>query len=235
MMTTSINTNQGVRTTGSTGEYRDYFGTTASGGYGTGTVALVYNPGFATLASTISGEGSKQKPTRAQVLFASGNFSGSTALSIYLPDRTNPGDLTLSLGIVNATQSAFLNTGTGFTWDANQWYMIGASWAQGAPASIYVRALTGPTTNTSYFANSSAPLTLASGPAAAAVTAGFSFGFSPNTWGGLGDYALVRAYNDYTGNQPIFDSLYVNLFIPEPATGLLMGVGGVLLWRRRHS
>lgn len=79
MMKTSLYTNQGVRTTGTTGEYRDYFGTTASGNFGTGTVVMVYNPGFPTLASTVGGEGGKQKPDNAQFLFSASAFGSSGA------------------------------------------------------------------------------------------------------------------------------------------------------------
>lgn len=149
---------------------------------------------------------------------------------MFLPNRLNSGDLTLFVAN-SATQSAHLDTGTGFTWDTNQWYLVGGSWAQSALSTVYVRALTGPNTNTSYFATSIGSLTAATGPGAANVAVGYTTTFGAPL-GGLGDYALFRAYNDYTATQPGFDALYVNLFIPEPSTALLAGAGGFLLWRR---
>lgn len=204
---------QGVSTTGGNGEWRDYMGTST---FGAGTAYIVFKPNF----TYTTGGGL----SNSAMLWSSVTYNSTQAINLQF---TVEGDLVIKTDkTVQATipQSAF-------SLDNDTWYFVAGSWEEGEVPTVYLRAITGSDT-TAHFNASIDVTSTTNGPDNQPISVGYSTTFGSDYMVGAGDYALFRIEDSYTSDETSYDALYQSL-IPEPSSMVIMGLTGLLLFKRR--
>lgn len=232
---------QGIRTRddpsipGEDSSYRAYMDIGGGGFYTSTTVAVVFKPNFSGIQ------------TATHVFFSLAAFNSSVGISL---GQNSGGDLFLNTGISGPSGNSATATIVDFNWDSNTWYFLAGSLEEFQLATVYARPLTGPGTNTSFFATSTTlvndrqPIPSGdgirdtTGPSSQPYRVGGTevFGGAGDDFGADGTFARVQVFKNYIGTQAGFDNLYALQLIPEPsALALLILCGSALLLRRKRK
>lgn len=211
---------ESINTTGTNGFMNNYIDT-SSGGMGEGSLFVVFNPDF-------SGQ-----PTTRMTLFS---HRIQTSSQVWLLHNSTSGPF-FRMGPDSSVNDLFLSS---FQWDTTKTYMVAASWRDtplggsqfDREMNIYVREIT-----------ATMPAAVADSLIANNITVS-GIGFqemhvgrrsNSDTEGADGQILLFRMYDTFFSESD-FDVAYQQLFVPEPSSGILLGLGLFLsrgLCRRR--
>jgi hypothetical protein len=213
----------GLATSNTLGAWRNYFGREA---FGTGTVYIVFRPHF-------SGSNNFNGASGRATIFNFNDFNSFDSFGINLETEGTLGpSFDLGRDVYNSPRVEL----PGFAWNSNSWYLIGGTWADGAPIGLYLRVLD---------TNKPAAMFGTSSLSLIEPTNAFKFANTPFHVGRRAsptspenadsDIALIRVLNNEYFSQAHFDSVYESLIIPEPSALLLLGLAGVAMIARRRT
>lgn len=177
--------------------------TKARAGFGTCTVAIVFQPNFANALSGAS-------PAQRACLFAT-NYRGTAPEGILFVINKH---LTLSFGIGTAASAQRSVSVEQPSWDPSKWYFLAASWSPSRKPTVYWKEIGGLGVK---FAEGSEPL--ADIPASINHTVRLGNSGNKSNLGGenpmRGKMAYLRWTDSYSDTQEVFDALYQEIVKPQ--------------------
>lgn len=174
-------------------------------GYGSGTIAAVFQPNF---ADRLAGNA-----PRSRACFFATNYGGtaSEAIVFGISDK----GLGLMFGIGSAASPTQRVTIEQPDWEPGKWYFLAASWGPSEKPTIYWREIG---TEKGSFAESPELLTDCEREVAKSVRLGNAGNVQPKKAGGSsmkGNLAYFLWNDSYTNSQQAYDSLYQEIVKPK--------------------
>jgi hypothetical protein len=206
------------------GNVSSYFsGTTPSSVIGSNAFRFLFKPNF-----------SGAQFFSRYVFMGAGTLNATDAFYIY---HNGEGYGPVFVMAANNSILWFANALSNFNWNASSWYYLGASFdSQGA--AFYAREVSGTATGVYQSVTFGSPQSWGANMGAGGwdVQVGRRAPiFGANTEGANGLIDDVKVFGGERWGAALFDADFTQVTAtPEPTTAMLLAVGTLILWRRRH-